>query len=91
MIGLIGLSLLLQASYMILIYNAKYPLYQIILGAMSMVAWFATGHVSLSLNPDEGIAMAYVYDAIGTIDVLFAVKASFDFVRDFENGKKWWM
>lgn len=88
--GLIGLSLLMQFAFMFLIYKQHEPLYQAILGIVSVLCWFTTGHVSLSLNPTEGIAISMVYDAIGILNVLFIAKAVLDFMAYSQDEKKWW-
>ena len=86
-IGVIGLTLLVQASFMMLIYRDKYPLFQGILGVVAMLCWFALGHISLVLNPATGIGIAYLYDGIGVINVIFAVKASLDFLTQSQDSK----
>ena len=89
-VGLIGLSLLMQVAFMFLVYKEYNPLYRAILGMVAMLCWFATGHVSLSLNPNEGIAISAVYDAIAILDTLFAAKAALDFMQLSQGSDDFW-
>lgn len=89
-VGLIGLSLLMQVSLMFLIYKEYKPLYRAILGMVTTLCWFATGHVSLSLNPNEGMAISAIYDAIGILDTLFAAKAALDFMELSQKADNFW-
>ena len=90
MVGLIGLTLLIQASFMYLIYREKKPLHQATLGIIATLCWFAMGHISLSMNPTEGFAIAYVYDAIGILDTLFSFKAAIDFMQQSQDADDFW-